>query len=107
MQVQQCRPRILLYFLSDFSILLTIGCGSSGWRAPEQFLHGRQTRAVDMFSLGCVLFFCATGGKHPYGESFERDVNIVNNRKDLFLVENIPEALDLFSHLLDPNPDMR
>ncbi|KAK9270987.1 hypothetical protein L1049_026575 [Liquidambar formosana] len=83
------------------------GYGSSGWQAPEQLLNRRQTRAVDLFSLGCVLFFCVTGGKHPYGDSLERDVNIVNNRKDLFLVENIPEAVDLFSHLLDPDPDSR
>ncbi|XP_034676459.1 serine/threonine-protein kinase/endoribonuclease IRE1b-like isoform X2 [Vitis riparia] len=83
------------------------GYGSSGWQAPEQLRHGRQTRAVDLFSLGCVLFFCLTGGKHPYGDNFERDVNIVNNRKDLFLIENIPEAVDLFSLLLEPDPDLR
>ncbi|TYJ49045.1 hypothetical protein E1A91_A01G107500v1 [Gossypium mustelinum] len=83
------------------------GYGSSGWQAPEQLRQGRQTRAVDLFSLGCVLFFCITGGKHPYGDSIERDVNIVNDRKDLFLIESIPEAMDLFSHLLDPNPELR
>ncbi|KAJ0025895.1 hypothetical protein Pint_09200 [Pistacia integerrima] len=83
------------------------GYGSSGWQAPEQLRHGRQTRAVDLFSLGCVLFFCMTGGKHPYGDSFERDVNIVNDQKDLFLVENVPEAVDLFLQLLHPSPDMR
>ncbi|XP_062101550.1 serine/threonine-protein kinase/endoribonuclease IRE1b-like [Humulus lupulus] len=83
------------------------GYGSSGWQAPEQLLHQRQTRAVDLFSLGCVLFFCVTGGKHPYGDNIERDVNIVNDRKDLFLVENMPEAMDLFTRLLDPNPDLR
>ncbi|XP_048331712.1 serine/threonine-protein kinase/endoribonuclease IRE1b isoform X2 [Ziziphus jujuba] len=83
------------------------GYGSSGWQAPEQLLHQRQTRAVDLFSLGCVLFFCVTGGKHPYGNNYERDANIVNDRKDLFLVENMPEAVDLFNHLLHPNPDLR
>ncbi|KAL3340687.1 hypothetical protein AABB24_029030 [Solanum stoloniferum] len=83
------------------------GSGSSGWQAPEQLRHERQTRAVDLFSLGCVLFFCITGGKHPYGDSFERDVNIVNNQKDLFLIENIPEAADLISALLHPNPELR
>ncbi|KAK4858391.1 hypothetical protein QYF36_023159 [Acer negundo] len=40
----------------------TPGCGSSGWQAPEQLLHGCQTRAVDLFSLGCVMYFCITGG---------------------------------------------
>lgn len=83
------------------------GCGSSGWQAPEQLLHGRQTRAVDLFSLGCVLFFCLTGGRHPFGDRFERDVNIVKNQMDLFLVECIPEAVDLISRLLNPNPDLR
>uniref|UniRef100_A0A7N1A0L9 non-specific serine/threonine protein kinase n=1 Tax=Kalanchoe fedtschenkoi TaxID=63787 RepID=A0A7N1A0L9_KALFE len=83
------------------------GCGSSGWQAPEQLLHGRQTRAVDMFSLGCVLFFCVTGGRHPFGDLLERDVNIVKNRVDLFLVEHMPEAVDLFSRLLNPNPELR
>lgn len=83
------------------------GSGSSGWRAPEQFHEGRQTRAVDLFSLGCVLYFCMTGGKHPFGDNFERDANIVKNKKDLFLVEDVPEALDLINKLLDPNPELR
>ncbi|PIA31956.1 hypothetical protein AQUCO_04700077v1 [Aquilegia coerulea] len=83
------------------------GYGSSGWQAPEQLLHKRQTRAVDLFSLGCVLFYCITGGKHPYGDHLERDINIVKDRVDLFMVEHLPEAVDLFSHLLNPNPELR
>ncbi|CAH8361758.1 unnamed protein product [Eruca vesicaria subsp. sativa] len=83
------------------------GCGSSGWQAPEQLLQGRQTRAVDMFSLGCILFYSITGCKHPFGEDLERDVNIVNNKVDLFLVAHVPEASDLISRLLNPNPDLR
>ncbi|KAL2348708.1 hypothetical protein Fmac_002708 [Flemingia macrophylla] len=95
--------------LEDMSSLghSTTGCGSSGWQAPEQLVQGRQTRAVDLFSLGCVLFFCMTGGRHPFGERLERDINIVKNQKDLFLVEFIPEAEDLISSLLNPNPDLR
>ncbi|KAJ4839031.1 hypothetical protein Tsubulata_018928 [Turnera subulata] len=83
------------------------GCGSSGWQAPEQLLSGRQTRAVDLYSLGCVLFFCITGGQHPFGDRLERDVNIVKNQIDLFLVEFLPEAKDLISSLLDPDPEKR
>ncbi|KAG5007721.1 hypothetical protein AAZX31_09G179700 [Glycine max] len=83
------------------------GGGSSGWQAPEQLVRGRQTRAVDIFSLGCVLFFCITGGRHPFGERIERDINILKNQMDLFLLEFIPEAKDLISCLLNPNPDLR
>ncbi|XP_022133366.1 serine/threonine-protein kinase/endoribonuclease IRE1a-like isoform X2 [Momordica charantia] len=95
--------------LADMSSLghHATGCGSSGWQAPEQLLHGRQTRAVDLFSLGCVLFFCITGGRHPFGDRLERDVNIVKNQMDLFLVQSIPEAVDLISQLLNPDPDLR
>lgn len=84
-----------------------LGSGSSGWQAPEQLLHGRQTRAVDLFSLGCILFSCVTKGKHPFGNHFERDSNIVNNRMDLFLVDHIPEAEHLLCQLLHPDPQMR
>lgn len=84
-----------------------VGCGSSGWQAPEQLLHGRQTRAVDLFSLGCVLFFCITGGRHPFGDRLWRDVNVVKNKMDLFLLEDIPEAIDLISRLLNPDPELR
>lgn len=92
---------------SDLFMTQFAGYGSSGWQAPEQLLHGRQTRAVDLFSLGCILFSCITGGRHPFGDPLERDVNIVKNKPDLFLVEFIPEALDLFARLLDPKPELR
>lgn len=113
------KDRVLCAKLSDMGISKRLigdvsslthhatGAGSSGWRAPEQILHGRQTRAVDLFSLGCLLFFCMTGGEHPFGDVFERDANIVKNQKDLFLVEHVPEAVDLISCLLDPNPELR
>ncbi|GJW46838.1 PUG domain-containing protein [Tanacetum coccineum] len=74
--------------------------GSSGWQAPEQLRKERQTRAVDLFSFGCVLFFCITCGRHPFGDTLECDVNIVNDRKDLFLIDYIPEAFDLITNLI-------
>ena len=56
--------------------------GSSGWQAPEQLVGrsggaARLTKALDVFSYGLLLHFCLTGGKHPFGESFERDANIL------------------------------
>eukprot|EP00897_Mesotaenium_endlicherianum_P004834 jgi/Mesen1/4379/ME000222S03509 len=84
------------------------GGGSSGWQAPEQLTSGRQTRAVDMFALGCVLFFCASGGRHPFGaHRYERDANILRAQLDLFPVEHIPEAAHLMRNLLSPDPSAR
>ncbi|GLJ39081.1 hypothetical protein SUGI_0796780 [Cryptomeria japonica] len=83
------------------------GVGSSGWRAPEQLRNGRETRAIDLFSLGCVLFFCITGGKHPFGTDYVRDGNILNGQFDLFPIEDMPEAVDLITHLLQSDADQR
>eukprot|EP00249_Psilotum_nudum_P010968 c22883_g1_i2 orf=134-2890(+) len=95
--------------VDDASSLDTLasGVGSSGWQAPEQLLSQRQTRAVDLFSLGCVLFYCLSGGNHPFGPHFERDRNILNGQRDLFLVEHIPEATHLLSSLSDSDPRKR
>ncbi|KAK3437329.1 hypothetical protein EUGRSUZ_C01995 [Eucalyptus grandis] len=83
------------------------GCGTSGWRAPELLLHGgRQTQAMDVFSLGCILCFFFTRGRHPFGENLERDYNIAHNKMDLSFVD-IPEAHDLFSCLLNKDPKLR
>ncbi|KAM7260965.1 hypothetical protein ACFE04_026440 [Oxalis oulophora] len=92
---------------ADMSSLGHRATGNSGWQAPEQLLHGRQTRAMDMFGLGCVLFFGMTSGRHPFGDILERDVNIVKNQIDLFLLENLPEAKDLIFNLLNPVPELR
>lgn len=63
---------------------------------------------MDMFSLGCILFFCITQGNHPFGEPDERDRNIKsNNKKNLFLIRDFPEAFHLISRLLEADPKMR
>ncbi|KAF8035096.1 hypothetical protein BT93_C1200 [Corymbia citriodora subsp. variegata] len=84
------------------------GCRTLGWHAPELIKHGgSQKPALDLFSLGCVLFFCITRGKHPFGEEVHRDSNIVKNKMDLSSVEFIPEAHDLLSRLLNQDPKLR
>ncbi|CAI5496297.1 unnamed protein product [Closterium sp. Naga37s-1] len=84
------------------------GSGSSGWQAPEQLEDGsRLTKSVDMFSFGCLVFFCVSGGSHPFGEWFERDANVVAGRADLFPIDHVPEALDLVAALLDRDPEKR
>ncbi|XP_048140086.1 serine/threonine-protein kinase/endoribonuclease IRE1a-like [Rhodamnia argentea] len=87
-------------------------CGTLGWQAREMLRPDVQpSPANDMFSLGCVLFFSVTGGKHPFGKPGKRAIdiqnNIQNNTMDLSSVASIPEAHDLISGLLNPDPILR
>jgi serine/threonine-protein kinase/endoribonuclease IRE1 len=81
--------------------------GTAGWRAPECLLatkfggildnsqelqwfehdgkaieqphetYMRITKLIDIFSAGCVFYFIVSNGKHPFGEKFAREVNIM------------------------------
>ncbi|XP_062081286.1 serine/threonine-protein kinase/endoribonuclease IRE1a-like [Humulus lupulus] len=84
------------------------GCGTVGWRAPECLSQGRQTRALDVFSLACIFCVCITGGRtHPFGHDFHRDSNIAENNVNLSFLNEFPEARDLISQSLHPNPKLR
>lgn len=94
--------------------------GTMGWRAPE-LLHGsslraddvkeRLTRAVDIFSLGCVAFYMLTRGGHPFGELYEREMRILQNKVDLSalsaLGEDTVEAEALIRRMIAPMPSDR
>lgn len=106
---------------SSFSQSINQPGGTVGWRAPE-VLQGhrplvprpeseesaRLTRAVDIFSLGCVAFYLLTGGKHPFGTQYEREMHIVQNRPDLSALdatcEDTVEAHALIAHMIAPQP---
>ena len=86
--------------------------GTQGWRAPELLseapAHGaRLTRAVDVFSLGCVIYYVLTGGGHPFGSRLSRDANIVGGKLDLSALAHMPEAVHLLKQLLAADPRMR
>lgn len=50
--------------------------GTFSWSSPEVLEGKRLTQAADIFSMGCVLFFCITRGKHPFDSDKEREENI-------------------------------
>ncbi len=86
------------------------GVGTQGWRAPEVLRSGRQTKAVDVFSAGCVVYFVLTGGKHPFGNnSVTRDGNILSNEVDMKPLERLglPEAVDIVSKMIHPDASER
>ena len=87
--------------------------GSSGWQAPEQLIirdggAARQTKAMDIFSLGCVMYHCISAGRHPFGESsYKRDDNILKKEPHLDVLDSCPEAMDLITTMLEKDPGRR
>lgn len=73
----------------DQSSFETQSSGSFGWRAAE-VIHGtRCGRSVDVFALGCVMYYVLSGGDHPFGVRVEREANIVGDRPKLGKVDHI------------------
>ncbi|KAL3940962.1 MAG: hypothetical protein SGBAC_004592 [Bacillariaceae sp.] len=68
----------------------------------------RTSRSVDIFSLGCIFYSTIVLGRHPFGEWYERESNIMHNRPALGpLKELSPDAHDLVIAMLQQNPKLR
>ena len=93
--------------------------GSFGWQ-PAEVLSvgggggassgsgGRLTKAVDVFSAGCVVYYVMSSGYHPFGVNVEREINIVRDQPSFDrLRSNRCEAIDLVSSMIAHSPDDR
>ncbi|KIY49779.1 hypothetical protein FISHEDRAFT_58034 [Fistulina hepatica ATCC 64428] len=71
----------------------------------------RLTKSVDIFALGCVFYYTLTNGGHPFGERYEREVNILKDEKSLVGMEQFgeegSEAVSLISAMLDSEASQR
>ncbi|MCJ1257089.1 bifunctional endoribonuclease/protein kinase ire1 [Lignoscripta atroalba] len=73
----------------------------------------RATRAIDIFSLGCVFYYVLTGGNHPFDRDgkYMREANIVKGHYNLSDLENLGdyqwEAKDLVAKMLSHEPRKR
>ncbi|KAK9477771.1 hypothetical protein V1514DRAFT_332954 [Lipomyces japonicus] len=71
----------------------------------------RATRAIDIFSLGCVFYYVLSGGSHPYGDRYMREANIVKGEYNLDYLDMLGyegvEARDLIERMLDKDPKNR
>ena len=72
----------------------------------------RVTRAIDIFSMGCVFYYVLSGGYHPFGERYMREANIVMDKYDLSHLEGMTtdeylEATDLIKRMISNNPKER
>lgn len=73
----------------------------------------RATRAIDVFSLGCVFYYVLTSGNHPFDKDgkYMREANIVKGHYHLDDLASLGdyqwEAKDLIRNMLAHNPRQR
>jgi serine/threonine-protein kinase/endoribonuclease IRE1 len=88
-----------------------VGINSGSGSGKENGNRTRLTKSVDIFALGCLLFYTLTCGEHPFGGPFDRESNILKDEKDLSWLERLgeegEEASDLISKMLNPQPKLR
>lgn len=62
--------------------------GTIDFSAPEYRLGTKPTTRSDLFSIATIAYFLLTGGKHPYGSSWEK----AKTAKDFFTLDYHPAA---------------
>ncbi|KAI9674448.1 MAG: bifunctional endoribonuclease/protein kinase ire1 [Caeruleum heppii] len=124
---------------SSFRATTAHAAGTSGWRAPELLVdddatpppasegnhsaetsepavidtlsNRRATRAIDIFSLGCVFFYILSRGNHPFGDRYMREANIVKDNYNLDQLQELAdygyEATALIEKMLAHDPRQR
>ncbi|RVX68566.1 hypothetical protein B0A52_07990 [Exophiala mesophila] len=86
---------------------------SSDGTTPDRSSGRRATKAIDIFSLGCVFYYVMTQGHHPFdvgGTSLGRDLNIKENKFStdaLRLHDYQYDADDLIMQMLKNDPKHR
>ena len=84
------------------------GGGAAAFAMGSSGSGGRLTKAVDVFSAGCVVHYVLSGGHHPFGLNVEREINIVRGQPTFDrLRSHRCEAIDLVSSMIAHSPDDR
>ena len=88
-------------------------CGTLTYMAPEQISSLTYSKAVDIWSVGIILYMLLNKGKNPFykkGDSTNVLINNINNNEIEFDLENCPISAigrHLIYKLLDKNPSYR
>ena len=87
--------------------LMRTNCGSPRYAAPEMFRPGPYTEAVDVWSLGVILYVCVCG-MFPFESQNMRDLGHFVSTADPSYPEYLtPSVVDLLRGMLMKNPSAR
>ncbi|KAI1293416.1 bifunctional endoribonuclease/protein kinase ire1 [Mortierella claussenii] len=93
---------------ADDSSSLSSSSGGAGVGGMSTGRANRMTRAIDIFSAGCVFYYVLTNGEHPFGDRYSRERNILLGRPNLdgldLMGQEGVEAKDLISKMIAHNP---
>ena len=78
-----------------------------GGTSMQDLLSAARTRAVDVWALGCVLYYVLDAGAHPYGGDLSRQARILAGKPALGRIAHIPEAHELLQGMLAAQPAAR
>jgi TPR repeat protein len=89
--------------------------GSFGYYAPEVYRHGKQTAKVDVFSLGCCIFYVLSHGRKPFEDpndpqnKYVLNANCLVGRYHLEPIQHcsLPEVVDLVVSMIDMESKVR
>lgn len=101
---------------STYNSLLTAGdnggASSSEPLVIDSLSNRRATRAIDIFSMGCVFYYILSNGQHPFGDKYMREANIVQGTFSLDHLEDyglpdMVESRDLIERMISRDPKQR
>ncbi|CAG8458080.1 1394_t:CDS:2 [Funneliformis mosseae] len=71
----------------------------------------RVTKAIDIFSTGCLFYYVLSGGDHPFGDRYSREINILKGVYELTKLDGMGEegieAKDLIMRMIERDPKKR
>ena len=86
----------------------TNATGTWGWQPAEVLSKKKQHSSIDIFSMGCILYYSLSEGKHPFGDKFSRESNILQGKFDLSeLSKDNYIAAHLIWHMISLDPTKR
>lgn len=85
----------------------TNATGTWGWQPAEVLSKRRQSSSIDIFSMGCILYYSLSGGKHPFGDKFSRESNILQGKYSLSHLQSNFSASHLIGHMISLDSDKR